>query len=59
VLPGHEHGHLYCAGCGGCWEIGAEESSRIVASFEREQGFAVDLSHVTIVGRCRSCREAG
>jgi hypothetical protein len=28
----------------------------ITASLEAERGFAVDLSHVTIVGRCRACR---
>jgi Fur family transcriptional regulator, ferric uptake regulator len=59
VLPEHEHGHLYCRACGGCWELEQPESGRIVAALEREQGFAVDLSHVTIVGRCRACRAAG
>jgi Fur family ferric uptake transcriptional regulator len=59
VLPEHEHGHLYCRVCGGCWELEQAESSRIVASLERDNGFVVDLSHVTIVGRCRACRAAG
>jgi len=56
VLPGEVHGHLHCTGCGGSWEIGADEASTIVASLDAERGFEVDLSHVTIVGRCRSCR---
>jgi Fur family ferric uptake transcriptional regulator len=56
VLPGEEHGHLHCEACGGCWEIGADEARVITASLEAERGFAVDLSHVTIVGRCRACR---
>jgi Fur family ferric uptake transcriptional regulator len=56
VLPGEEHGHLHCEACGGCWEIGADEARAITASLETERGFAVNLSHVTIVGRCRSCR---
>jgi Fur family ferric uptake transcriptional regulator len=59
VLPEQEHGHLYCRACGGCWELEAAESARLVAALERDQGFAVDLSHVTIVGRCRACGEAG
>jgi Fur family ferric uptake transcriptional regulator len=59
VLPEHEHGHLYCRECGGCWELGQEEAARIVASLGHDEGFAVDLSHVTIVGRCRACRGAG
>jgi len=56
VLPKGEHGHLYCHACGGTWEIRPDEAAPIVASFERDRGFAVDLSHVTIVGRCRACR---
>jgi Fur family transcriptional regulator, ferric uptake regulator len=59
VLPEHEHGHLYCRACGGCWELEQVEAGRIVEELDRGQGFAVDLSHVTIVGRCRTCREAG
>lgn len=56
VLPGEEHGHLHCETCGGCWEITSDEARVITGSLEAERGFAVDLSHVTIVGRCRSCR---
>jgi Fur family transcriptional regulator, ferric uptake regulator len=56
VLPGEEHGHLYCQGCGGGWEISSDEARAITASLDAERGFVVDLSHVTIVGRCRSCR---
>ena len=56
VLPGEEHGHLHCEVCGGCWEIGADEARAITSSLEAERGFAVNLSHVTIVGRCRACR---
>ena len=32
---------------------------RSSASLETSRGFAVDLSHVTIVGRCRACRDGG
>ncbi len=56
VLPEGEHGHLHCHECGGTWEILPDETASIVASFERDRGFTVDLSHVTIVGRCRACR---
>jgi Fur family ferric uptake transcriptional regulator len=58
VLPDAEHGHLHCRACGGAWEISAEEASSIVAALESARGFTVDLSHVTIVGRCRDCRSA-
>jgi len=56
VLPDAEHGHLHCRGCGAAWEITADEGASIVATLEAARGFAVDLSHVTIVGRCRACR---
>jgi Fur family ferric uptake transcriptional regulator len=56
VLPDAEHGHLHCRACGGAWEITSDEGASIVASVQAARGFAVDLSHVTIVGRCRSCR---
>jgi Fur family transcriptional regulator, ferric uptake regulator len=56
VLPAAEHGHLHCESCGGAWEIDAEEGHEIVQSIERRRGFAVNLSHVTIVGQCAACR---
>jgi len=56
VLPDAVHGHLHCKGCGASWEIRADEAALIVRSLDVERGFEVDLSHVTIVGRCRSCR---
>ena len=58
VLPDSEHGHLHCEGCGRTWEIGEEEASGIVGSIAGTRGFAVDLSHVTIVGRCADCLRA-
>lgn len=56
VQPTAEHGHLYCATCGGRWEIGEERGSALVEAFRVSDGFEVDLSHVTVVGRCRACR---
>lgn len=56
VLPHTEHGHLHCASCGGTWEIGPDEAATLVGSLEASRGFAVDLSHITIVGRCAACR---
>ena len=59
VLPATDHGHLHCEQCGGRWEVDAEEAALLVASLRASRGFAVDLSHVTIVGRCASCSAAG
>jgi Fur family ferric uptake transcriptional regulator len=56
VLPGPEHGHLYCQVCGGTWEIRDDEAAAIVGRFNHDRGFEVNLSHVTISGRCGGCR---
>jgi Fur family ferric uptake transcriptional regulator len=56
VLPDVRHGHLHCEGCGRTWEITEQEGADVVSSLARTRDFAVDLSHVTIVGRCADCR---
>jgi Fur family ferric uptake transcriptional regulator len=58
VLPDAEHGHLHCQSCGGTWDLTRIEAEALVESLQRDRGFAVDLSHVTIVGRCTACRAA-
>lgn len=59
VLPEVDHGHLHCLGCGVTWEIGEGEARALVAGLERERGFRVDLSHLSVAGRCRSCAADG
>jgi len=56
VLPGTEHGHLFCEVCGGRWEIRDDEAAAIVSRIDQGHGFEVDLTHVTICGRCGDCR---
>jgi Fur family transcriptional regulator, ferric uptake regulator len=58
VEPTVEHGHLHCADCGASWEIASAEADALRQAFEQTHGFEVDLSHVTVVGRCRACRSA-
>jgi len=55
VLPTHEHGHLYCAGCGKTTEIGGQRATAIASAVRRADGFEVEIDHVTLVGRCREC----
>ena len=55
VQPEAEHGHRYCARCGARWEIGLDEANAIAGVFRTSDGFEVDISHVTVVGRCRDC----
>lgn len=59
VLPGPEHGHLHCSGCGQAWEIAEEEADGLVRDLARTRGFRVDLGHLSVVGLCRACRDAG
>jgi Fur family transcriptional regulator, ferric uptake regulator len=61
VRPAADHGHLHCAHCGASWEIAPGDAAATVASFRERWGFEVDLSHLTVVGRCATCRsgEAG
>ncbi len=55
VLPEADHGHLHCGACGGSWDLSANEADGLVRSLRAGRGFVVDLSHVTIVGRCGAC----
>jgi Fur family transcriptional regulator, ferric uptake regulator len=55
VRPADEHGHLHCNVCGESWEIGSAEAAAMIGAFRSGRGFEVDLSHLTVVGRCRSC----
>jgi Fur family ferric uptake transcriptional regulator len=58
VQPEAAHGHLHCIGCGTTWEIGADEAAALVSTLERRRDFAVDLSHLSIAGRCAGCSAA-
>jgi Fur family ferric uptake transcriptional regulator len=58
VQPTTDHGHLHCASCGRQWELSDDEASAFVASIERGHGFQIDLSHLTLVGRCPDCSRA-
>lgn len=55
VLPTAEHGHLRCEDCGATWEIEAAEASQLMRTLSESRGFALNLSHLTIVGRCAGC----
>jgi len=59
VRPETAHGHIHCPGCGGRWELGADEAAPFVAALRDGRGFEVDLTHVTISGRCAACQLMG
>jgi Fur family transcriptional regulator, ferric uptake regulator len=55
VRPAREHGHMHCSVCHRAWEIAAEDVSGLLADFERQRGFHVDLGHLSVIGVCRDC----
>jgi Fur family ferric uptake transcriptional regulator len=61
VLPASEHGHLYCQRCGAQWELVADDPAVVAAvdAFAARRGFTVDVSHLTMIGRCAACQTEG
>jgi Fur family transcriptional regulator, ferric uptake regulator len=57
ILPERDHGHVFCSDCGTTWELRPQTGATIVEALRADLGFAVDLSHVTISGRCRGCHD--
>ena len=55
VMPNDEHGHLHCVGCGETWEIDGGEAASLVAAVAQARRFRVELSHLSIAGRCARC----
>jgi Fur family transcriptional regulator, ferric uptake regulator len=58
VLPAGQHGHLHCSVCGSLWEIDEPRGEAVAAVLRADDGFEVDIGHVTLVGRCRRCAAA-
>ena len=55
VQPVTEHGHLRCESCGATWEIERDEALQLTRALADDRQFIVNLSHLTIVGRCADC----
>ncbi|NHC46854.1 Fur family transcriptional regulator [Motilibacter aurantiacus] len=53
-----DHLHLVCRDCGRVTEADTSVADDLVKRIAREQGFAVDVSHFAIFGRCRDCAAA-
>lgn len=52
-----EHAHLVCRNCGAVMSLAGEPLLRFVSELAASSGFAADISHLTIEGRCRHCPE--
>jgi Fur family ferric uptake transcriptional regulator len=60
VLPMAAHGHLHCRDCGAGWDLAPDAPDVVVAiqAFDDQRGFALDISHLTLIGRCADCSVA-
>ena len=54
---GHAHFHLVCRGCGEVISVDTEEAAPFVDVLAR-RGFAPDLGHLAVFGRCARCQGA-
>jgi Fur family ferric uptake transcriptional regulator len=60
VRPTTEHGHLYCRRCGSEADLAADDPAVVAAigAFATQRDFEIDVSHLTLIGRCAACRAA-
>jgi Fe2+ or Zn2+ uptake regulation protein len=50
------HGHVHCTACGAEVELGTEAAKPILAAIQRVTGYEADIDHLSLQGRCPSCR---
>ena len=55
VMPKEEHAHLVCDQCGGTWEVMPAELRGLIGTLAKNRSFTVNLSHLTVSGRCADC----
>lgn len=53
-----KHVHLVCSECGQVTQVAPEAVSTLVSVLDTRYGFETDVGHLTVFGRCASCREA-
>lgn len=53
-----DHLHLVCRSCGRVTEVSPELLTGVVERLAADEGFAVDVEHVAVFGRCRECAAA-
>jgi Fur family ferric uptake transcriptional regulator len=55
--PDHPHYHLVCRNCDRILELEPDLIDELALTLEREHGFLLDSSHMTLTGICRDCAE--
>ncbi|HWH30304.1 MAG TPA: Fur family transcriptional regulator [Mycobacteriales bacterium] len=56
VTTDDDHVHLVCRECGAVQEADVELLGEAARRLADEQGFALDVGHVALFGRCSACR---
>ena len=56
MVEDHVHVHLVCRQCDAVREIPASVVAELQEKLAAEEGFAIDLSHLALTGRCAQCR---
>jgi Fur family ferric uptake transcriptional regulator len=52
-----QHVHLVCRGCGSISEVDPSVMLPVTERLRDEQGFRVDVGHVSLFGECGHCKE--
>ena len=50
------HAHVVCSGCGSVAEVGPTLTDPFAAHVAEHLGFALDLRHFALTGRCSGCQ---
>jgi Fur family ferric uptake transcriptional regulator len=51
-----DHVHLVCSTCGRITQIPPDAVDALVTALDENNGFQTDLGHLTVYGRCATCR---
>jgi Fur family ferric uptake transcriptional regulator len=51
-----DHVHLVCSTCGRITQVPPDAVDALVTALDENNGFQTDLGHLTVYGRCATCR---
>ena len=51
-----DHVHLVCSSCGRITQVPPDTVEALVSALDESNGFQTDVGHLTVFGRCASCR---
>jgi Fur family transcriptional regulator, ferric uptake regulator len=52
-----DHVHLVCSSCGRITQVPPDAVEALVSALDESNGFQTDVGHLTVFGRCASCRD--